>query len=127
MVSAIFRKGKFIMRKMKQLFLFAILLFMVTLAACSSPEAEEVLDYHNDFVDNVIPKVEEIEELNTKVIAAQTEEEALEIQKNEITPLIHEVSDYVESQKPEMDVAKEYHEMRLGWATAWSEAVDLET
>lgn len=114
------------MRKTKLFFVGIVLSFVIFFAACSSPEEDEVLDYHNDFVDHVNPILEEIEVLNTNTDTAETDEEVIEIQEDEMTPLIHDIKDYVEAQEPESDIAKEYHQLRLEWARAWSEAIDLE-
>lgn len=112
------------MKKMRKLFLFTILFFM--LAACSSPEAEEILDIHNGYVDNVNPKIDEVEQVYEKINAAQSDQEVIDIRETELTPLVMEVKEYIDSQKPETEEAKEYHQIRADWADTWYEVIELE-
>lgn len=99
---------------------------LIILAACSSPEADEVLDYHNNYVDEIVPKVEEIEQLSLQGASSESEEEALAVQVDEIMPILQDITDYFDGQSPEHDITKEYHELRSGWSSHLYEAVDLE-
>lgn len=128
------RRGEFRMRK--TLGLISILLLMV-LAACSSPEEEELLDYHNDIVDKVKPKLDEIEELSNdmynEISMAETDEEVYNVLNDfydtftdEIIPLTEEVQEFYDSQELETEDAQEYHEMRKDAATKLNEAISIE-
>src|SRR5699024_12828121 len=97
-VSANFRKGKLVMKKMRQLFLFTILFFMIMLAACSSPEAEEILDVHNGYVDNVNSKIDEVDQVYEKINDAESDEVVIDISETELTAIGMEVKDYSDSQ-----------------------------
>src|SRR5699024_5773019 len=114
------------MVKMRNLFLFMSLFFMLDLVACSSPKADEVLDYHNSLVDDVQHKLEEIQTLGQEVLSMNSQEDALEKQKNEVIPLLDEVKDYIESKEPEHDITKEYHQLKVDWINALRESVQLE-
>src|SRR5690625_2020347 len=114
------------MNKMRQLFLFTILFFMIMLAACSSPYAEEVMDFHNGYDDNVNPKIDEVDQVYEKINASQSDEEVMDIRETELTPLIVEIKEYIDSQKPETEEAKEYHQIRAGWANTWYDVIELE-
>lgn len=102
------------------------IIFIMVLAACSSPEADEVLEYHNAMAENINPKIDKIDELYTKVAAAASDEEALEVFDNELVPLIGEIRDYYDSQKVESDVAKEYHKLHLELVDAMDNVVQKE-
>lgn len=114
------------MRKMRQLFLFTISLFMIMLSACSSPETKEVLSYHNDLVENVYPKIDEVLKVNDKLMTVSSEEEALDMQRNEIIPLMKEIKNYVESIEPKEDITKEYHQIKVEWINALNEAAEID-
>ncbi|WP_010095350.1 B12-binding domain-containing protein [Ornithinibacillus scapharcae] len=110
---------------MKKLALLAGLVLMMVLAACS-PEADEVLDFHNGVVDNVKPKIEEIPEIYNNVFAAATEEEAIEVFDNELMPLMKEIEDYFNKQELEHDVAKEYHGLYVDLVKSMSDVLAKE-
>lgn len=127
-------EGEYRMRK--TLGLISILLLMV-LAACSSPEEEELLDYHNNIVDEVKPKLDEIEEISNEMYnelsMAETDEEVYNVLDgfydtftDEIIPLTEEVQDFYDSQDLETEEALEYHEMRKAAATKLNEAINVE-
>src|SRR5699024_4830551 len=118
-VSANFRKGQLVMKKMRQLFLFTILFFMIMLAACSSPEAEEILDIHNGYVDNVNPKIDEVDQVYVKINAAQSDEEVMDIRETERISIDQKVKEYSDYKEPETEEEKEDHQIRENWASAW--------
>lgn len=97
------------------------------LTACSSAEADEVLEFHNDMVDYVNPRMDDLLELNDEILWMTSEEDALELQKNEIIPALKEIQDYIHSKDPKYEITKEYHELIRNWMDALSEAVHLET
>ncbi|WP_096274154.1 hypothetical protein [Paucisalibacillus globulus] len=112
---------------MKKLLLLLVgLTLMVVLAACSSPEEDEVLDYHNAMVDEINPKLEQVDGLYTKIETVATDEEALEVYDNELLPLLTEIKEYYESQSLEHDVAKDYHSLHIELANAMYDAVEKE-
>lgn len=108
----------------KKLLFFIGACLLIMLAACSSPEEDEVLDYHNDFVDYTNPKLEEVDQLFGKMDAAETDEEAYDIEKDELTPIVEDIKDYVDEQDPEEDETKAYHELRSSWANSHYEAIE---
>jgi hypothetical protein len=95
----------------------------MVLAACSSPEADEVLEYHNAMAENINPKLDEIDTIYTKVASAATDEEALEIFDTELVPLLDEIKDYYEKQDVVTDVAKEYHNLHVDLVSAMNDVV----
>lgn len=110
---------------MKRILLFASLLVIVTLSACNSAETDELVEYHNSFVKSVNKKSMEVEQAMEKSLSSETLEEALEIQKNEVVPLVDEIESYIQSQKPETDAVKELHGMRVEQISSWVEAYNL--
>src|SRR5699024_5224801 len=98
----------------------------MTLAACSTPEADEVLDYHNDFVDYTNPKIDEINSLFDEMEGVETNEEAYEIEKKEITSVLKDIKDYFDEQNPKEDVTKEYHQLRSKWADNYYRSIETQ-
>ncbi|GGA65561.1 hypothetical protein [Ornithinibacillus halotolerans] len=96
------------------------------LGACSSPESDEVLEYHNDLVDYINPKLDEIPELYNKMAVAETDEEAMDIFENELQPLVADMKDYLDSQSLEHDVAKKYHNLNVELVNAMSDVLAKE-
>src|SRR5690625_7442897 len=96
---------------MRKVWLFVGIALMVIVSACSSPEAEEVLNYHNDMVDDMNPKLDQIEGLYGEMETVETEEEAVEIHTDKILPLIAEIKEFFDSQDPNEDATKEYHKV----------------
>ena len=109
------------MRKLLLLLLTGFALMM--LVACSSPEADEVLDYHNAMVDEINPKLEQIDSIYTKIETVETDQEALEVYDNELLPLLTEIKEYYDSHSLEYDVAKDYHNLHVELANAMYDAV----
>ncbi|WP_157087625.1 hypothetical protein [Oceanobacillus damuensis] len=110
---------------MKKLFLISILSIVTGLAACSSPEADELVEYHNDFVDTVNPKAEQIDMELQELSMIEAPDEALEFQNENITPIANEIMDYINSLEPETEAVKELHELRLSQLNSWSEGFEL--
>lgn len=113
---------------MKRLMVFASILLFTFAAACSSAEEDEVLDYHNDLVDELNPKMDEIDALYNEMSTAATDEEVDEIFQDKMIPLTEEVQTFFDEQEKELetDVAKDYHEMRKNAAMKLNEAITLE-
>jgi hypothetical protein len=108
---------------MKKILTVIGIMFIMVLAACSSPEADEVLEYHNEMAENINPKLDEIDTIYTKVASAATDEEALEIFDTELVPLLDEIKDYYEKQDVVTDVAKEYHKLHVDLVNAMNDVV----
>jgi len=107
---------------MKKIFMFSSLLLLIILGACSSPEADEVLDYHNDLVDNVNPLMDKLDESYNQLAMAETDEEVTDLYGDMIS-VTEEIQDFFDAQELEHDIAKEYHEMRAEAATLLKEAI----
>lgn len=114
---------------MKKVFLFAGLLLLAFITACQSAEANEVLDYHNAYVENVANKMDNIDAANEKIWMAETDEEAIEVIDNELEPLLKDMRSYMDKQDPEKDATKEYHDLRLKAFDAFYDSfqLDIET
>src|SRR5690625_8008754 len=97
---------------MRKVWLFVGIALMVIVSACSSPEAEEVLNYHNDMVDDMNPKLDQIEGLYGEMETVETEEEAVEIHTDKILPLIAELKDSFDQQDQKEEEPKKYHNRR---------------
>ncbi|MUV39202.1 hypothetical protein JNUCC1_03075 [Lentibacillus sp. JNUCC-1] len=106
--------------------LLLLVLFM-GLAACSSPEADELADYHNRYVEEVNPKADKIDEHLNKIAMIEAMDEALAYQKENINPLVEDIMTFIQQQEPNSDVVKEVHEMRAEQLKLWKEGFDLRT
>ncbi|WP_026907245.1 hypothetical protein [Paucisalibacillus globulus] len=111
---------------MKKVLLLLTGFALMMLVACSSPEADEVLDYHNEMVDEINPKLEQIDGLYSKIDSLATDQEAIEVYDNELLPLLTEIKEYYDTQSLEYDVAKEYHNLHVELANAMYDAVAKE-
>lgn len=109
---------------MKRFFVFLILSIVAVLGACSSPETDELVEYHNSYIEKVNPKVQEIDQLLVQSSQATTLENAYKMEKDEVKPLVEEVTQYISNQKPETDVVKELNELRIEQFKTWSDAFD---
>lgn len=110
---------------MKRFLILISLLFIMMMTACSSSEADEVLDFHNEFVDEMHPKIKKMEELYQALIMADSDEAVNEI-ADEMIPLTEEVHSFFDSQELEHEVALEYHEIRAKSAILLNESITLE-
>ena len=111
---------------MRCIFLVTSLCLMVILGACSSPETEELVDYHNSYNETVNEKAEEVDQLLVKADEATTVTEAYNILQVEVKPLVDEITKYILDQKPETDAVKELNNMRIKQFKGWSEAFDIQ-
>lgn len=104
---------------MKKLLLVVTgLVLAMVLAACSSPEEDEVLEYHNAIVDEVHPLLDKLTSLYEQMNAIETEEEVIDLYDNEIIPLVNEINEYYDGQKVEYDATKEYHKLNQDLANS---------
>ncbi|GAB3047738.1 hypothetical protein [Virgibacillus ainsalahensis] len=110
---------------MRNVLILTILFFMMVLAACSSPEADELVEYHNTYVETVNPKAEEIDVHLQQLAAIADPEEALEYQNDNIMPLANEIMEFIQSMEPETEVVTELHDLRLNQMSAWNEGFEL--
>lgn len=99
--------------------------FMTMLVACTSAESEELVNYHNGYVDNVNSKITAINTLNEKSLSSASFEEAYNVQKDELLPLVDEIKDYMDSQESETDVVQAYHSLRVEQVETWYEAFQM--
>lgn len=110
----------------KKIMFFLIAVLLTVLAACSSPEAKEVLNYHNDFVDYSNPKMDEVNQILDKIDLAETNQEAYDIGENVLVPIIKDVKDYLDEQDPKEDVTEEYHEILSKWANTFYKSAETQ-
>src|SRR5699024_11145272 len=109
---------------MKKLFVICILSVITALVACSSPETDELVEYHNSYLEKVNPKLQEIDQILVQSAQATTLEDTYNLEKNEVKPLVDEVTQYILNQKPETDVVKKLNKMRVEQFKIWSDAFD---
>ncbi|SET34322.1 hypothetical protein SAMN05216389_10975 [Oceanobacillus limi] len=110
---------------MKKLFVLCLFILM-TLVACSSPETDELVEYHNNYIDVINEKAELVDQAVFKSMNVETPEEALEIQKNEVMPLVNEIKDFMNSQEVETEAVKEFHDLRMEQIEAFASSVELQ-
>lgn len=111
---------------MKKLLLLLTAFGLMMLVACSSPEEDEVLKYHNGMVEEINPKLEEFDTLYAKIDPMAPDEAALDVYENELLPLLADIKEYYENQTLEYEVTKEYNELHIEFADAMYNAVEKE-
>lgn len=111
---------------MKKFFLFTGLFLLIFMAACQSADADEVLEYHNGYVENVSDKMDDIDVANEKIYTAETDDEAMDIVENELEPLLDDMKNYMDKQDPEKDPTIEYHELRSKAYDAFYDSMKLD-
>src|SRR5699024_6705017 len=87
---------------------------------------KEVMEYHNDFVEEIVTGVEIITEAYDEMDAAETDEEAVEIGNTKILPTLEKMKVHMGAQNPKEDDAKEYHKIRSEWFDLYEEIVVTE-
>lgn len=110
---------------MKKIVVFTSLCFLVFLTACASSEAKEIVEYHNNYVENVNKRAIKVDEALAKSNQASTLEDTFKIFKEEVDPLVQDIKRYILTQEPETDVVKELNSMRVDQLKAWSKAFEL--
>jgi Tfp pilus assembly protein PilP len=111
---------------MKRTLIVLIISILLLLVGCSSSEGEELVNYHKNYVENVNTIAEKVDVELQKSFLTETPEETYELQTKNVKPLIIEIKEYIESQKPESEPVKELHELRLKQLGAWEEAFNLQ-
>ncbi|WP_047983601.1 hypothetical protein [Ornithinibacillus californiensis] len=107
----------------KLVLLLTGVVLMMVLVACSSPEADEVLEYHNAMADTINPKLDQIPTMYNEITSAATDEEAIEIFDKKLIPLIGEIKEFYDSQSVEYNVTKEYHNLNVELVNAMNDVV----
>lgn len=111
---------------MRKAILLTSLSFLLFITACQSAESKEVMEYHNDFVEEVVNRIDEITEAYDEMDTVETDEEALEVGNTKILSTLEEVRKHMDAQSPEKDDTKEYHKLRLEWFDLYEEIVTTE-
>ena len=112
---------------MKRISLFIGILLLVLVTACQAADADEVLEYHNSYIENVMEKAVEIDGITEKVWEEDTEDEdVLNLVNNDLEPLIEEMKAYMDKQDPESDDAKEYHKLRMDWFNSYYDVIKID-
>lgn len=101
--------------KQKAYFLFSLVLILVVVAGCSSKEADEIVDVHNDFNENVAVPMEELgDKFDEATMQIEMDEpdmdEFISFMEDDIGSSIDELKTYVEDyDEPSTDEAKNYY------------------
>src|SRR5699024_11418816 len=111
---------------MRKVILFVSLSALLFITACQSAESKEVMEYHNDFVEEVVSRVDVITKAYDEMDTVETDEEALEIGHTKLLPTLEEIRTHMDAQSPEKDDTKEYHQLRLEWFDLYEEIVTTE-
>lgn len=111
------------MKKLSLIPLFGII--VMGLVACNVEESQELADYHNDYIEEVNPIAEEIDEKLVSFWDVDEPEEALNYFEEDIQPLIDDIGDFIESREPDAEVVQELHELRQDQLSSWFEGFDL--
>lgn len=110
---------------LKKVTVFISFCVLVFLTACASSEAKEIVEYHNEYVENVNKKALKVDKALAKFNQASTFADTLKIFKEEVDPLVQDIKKYILSQEPETEVVKELNLMRVDQLKAWSKAFEL--
>lgn len=112
---------------MKKVSLFIGLLLLVLLTACQAADADEVLEYHNSYVDNVMGKVMKIDEIFDVIWEDEIEDdEILDLIDNDLESSLEEMKVYMNKQDPEGDDAKDYHKLRMDWFNVYYDFIKID-
>lgn len=101
--------------KKKTYLLFSLILMLVIVAGCSSKEADEIVDVHNDFYENVAQPMEDIgnkfDEASMQIdIEDPNMDEFISFMEDDMSSSIDELKTYVEDyDEPSTDEAKNYY------------------
>lgn len=101
--------------KKKTYLLFNLILMLVIVAGCSSKEADEIVDVHNDFYENVAQPMEDIgnefDEASMQIdIEDPDMDEFISFMEDDMSSSIDELKTYVEDyDEPSTDEAKNYY------------------
>ena len=101
--------------KKKTYLLFSLILILVIVAGCSSKEADEIVDVHNDFYENVAQPMEDIgnkfDEASMQIdIEDPNMDEFISFMEDDMSSSIDELKTYVEDyDEPSTDEAKNYY------------------
>lgn len=95
-------------------FLIAVLALsmVVFITACSSKEEDEVLDFHNDMIDELYPLYEKMDEAIVDSSMMATEEEIYEVFRDDLLPITDKMEAFFDEHDPETDIAREYYDLR---------------
>lgn len=110
---------------MKKLRVIFGILIIISLVACSSPESEELTEYHNSYVETINTKAMMVDQELQKSLRAESPAIALEMQQKNVLPLVDEIQEFIHSRNPETEVVIELHKMRVNQLDTWAEAVRL--
>lgn len=111
---------------MRKTFLLMSLSLSIMLTACSSEEGNEIIDYHNDFIDEVISKTEVIKNAYSEIEYVE-DDKAVEVLKKEIPPVLEDIKKYMDAQKPKKEDTKAYHQLRLKEINYYIDLIKYET
>lgn len=111
---------------MKKAILFISLSLLLFITACQSAESKEVMDYHNDFVEEVMSRVEKITQGYDEIDVVENDVEAIEIGQTKIIPTLEEIRMHMDAQNPEKEDTKDYHKIRSEWFDLYEEIVTTE-
>ncbi|HLR14262.1 MAG TPA: hypothetical protein VK144_00425 [Bacillota bacterium] len=97
---------------MRKFLLAGITIVMVLfISACGSKEEDEVLDFHNDWVDNVHPIYLEIGDIGEEIMML-SDNEAFEKIEQELIPKVEETEKFFDDYDVETEPATEYYGLR---------------
>lgn len=97
---------------MRKFLLAGIAVLMVLfITACGSKEEDEVLDFHNEWVDTVKPIYEETIDILNEISMAG-DEEAAEMIEQKLVPKAEEAEKFFEKYDPETEPTIEYYGLR---------------
>ena len=101
--------------KKKTYLLFSLILTLVIVSGCSSKEADEIVEVHNDFNENVAEPMEDLgekfDEASMQIETGETEmDKFVSFMEDDIGSSIDELKAYVDDyDEPSTDEAKNYY------------------
>ncbi|WP_163583114.1 hypothetical protein [Gracilibacillus saliphilus] len=107
---------------MKKRIIILTSIFLIGVLAGCSAEADAIVDYHNNFIENIEEKENKVLELDEQTYEMEYLVDIHEIQQNDIIPILTEIQAFFEEQEPSLEVVKEYHELRVSQYEPWIES-----
>ncbi len=99
--------------KMKKVLLTVLAISTVLfISACSSKDEKEVLNLHNDIVDELHPAYDEFIDVTDGISMTASDEEVYELYETDLIPIAEKIEKFFDDRDPETEVAQEYYDLR---------------
>lgn len=111
---------------MKKKVVFTGIFLIIFLVACQSAESKEVLEYHNNYVENIQEKMNDVERINEEIWDSDSDDIILNAIDVELYPLLEQMKVYMDQQDPKYKETKGYNDLRLTAFNMFYDSMNLE-